>query len=310
MGKTKKENKQLQMEELTMFQQIALEAEVVSIMKDCSEEYEQVYYAFLKLALCEEKYLLVYKHEFLKYLDEEVVNDLIGYRYKEIVPTYLYIKKYIAEIKGMMGEDCGSLRIFKQPIEVVKSKFIVAMRELMTYIPSTANAILDGIIRESDGDLDFLVPIAFSLKQDAEVDCMEQRVGYDVKLKLLSAPIDRAPIMNLQIEDERLQKKIKAESMTQEERVQKVATDLSSILNTMIKGFGVIEEEVEQGEEEINPEKLVYVVKKIDKSNNQVVFEKEFDTQQQATEYIKGVVKDYPEIAKRFNFAVELVEVE
>lgn len=303
--KQKQENKQLQMEELTMFQQIALEAEVVSMMKDCETDYEKMYYAFLKLALCDEKYLLVYKHEFLKYLDEEVVNDLIGYRYKEIIPTYLYIKKYIAEIKGMMGEDCGSLRIFKQPIEVIKSKFVVAMRELMTYIPSTAKAILDGMVREADGDLDFLVPIAFSLKQESEMDVMEQRVGYDVKIKLLSTPIDRAPIMNLQIEDERLLKKIKAEGMTQEERVQKAANDLSTILNTMIKGFGVIEEEVEEDEQ---PEKLVYVVKKIDKSNNQVVFTKEFDTQQQATDYIKGVVKDYPEIAKRFNFAVELVE--
>jgi len=305
MGKTKKNNNtQLQMNELTMFQQIALEAEVVSIMQGCTNDYEKIYYAFLKLALCEEKYLLVYKQEFLKYVDEDIVNDLIGYRYKEIVPTYLYIKKYLSEIKAMMGEDCGSMRIMKQPIEVVKSKFIVAMRELMTYIPSTTNAILDGMIREADGDLDFLAPIAFSLKQDAEVDVMEQRVGYDVKLKLLSAPIDRAPIMNLQIEDERLQKKIKAESMTQEERIQKVSNDLSSLLNSMIQGFGTGDEEVVEEE----PEKLVYVVKKIDKSNNQVVFEKEFDTQQQATDFIMNVVKEYPEIAKRFNFAVEIVE--
>jgi hypothetical protein len=303
-----KQIQQLQMNELTMFQQIALEAEVVSIMKDCTSDYEKMYYAFLKLALCEEKYLLVYKHEFMKYLDESDINELIGYRYKEIVPSYLYIKKYLAEIRGMMGEDCGSVRIFKQPIEVVKSKFIVAMRELLTYIPATASAILDGIIREADGDLDFLIPIAFSLKQESEVDAMEQRIGYDVKLKLLSTPIDRAPIMNLQIEDERLQKQLKMEGLTQEERITKVANDLSSMLNTMVKGFSVIENEDDSNEDE-KPEKLVYVVKKIDKSNNQVVFTKEFDTQQQATDYVKNVVKDYPEIIKRFNFAVELVEV-
>lgn len=303
-----KQIQQLQMNELTMFQQIALEAEVVSIMKDCTSDYEKMYYAFLKLALCEEKYLLVYKHEFMKYLDESDVNELIGYRYKEIVPSYLYIKKYLAEIRGMMGEDCGSLRIFKQPIEVVKSKFIVAMRELLTYIPATASAILDGIIREADGDLDFLIPIAFSLKQESEVDVMEQRIGYDVKLKLLSTPIDRAPIMNLQIEDERLQKQLKMEGLTQEERITKVANDLSSMLSTMVKGFSIIENEDDSNEDE-KPEKLVYVVKKIDKSNNQVVFTKEFDTQQQATDYVKNVVKDYPEIIKRFNFAVELVEV-
>ena len=308
MDKETQQNQQLQMNELTMFQQIALEAEVVSIMKECHTDYEKMYYAFLKLALCEEKYLLVYKHEFLKYLDEEVINDLIGYRYKEIVPTYLYIKKYISEIKGMMSGDCGSLRIMKQPVEVIKSKFIVAMRELLTYIPSTAGAILDGIIREADCDVDFLVPIAFSLKQEAEVDVMEQRVGYDVKLKLLSTPIDRAPIMNLQIEDERLQRKIKAESMTQEERISKVTNDLSTILNTMIKGFSISDVEQEETDDEEQVEKLIYIVKKIDKSNNQVVFTKEFETQQQATDYIKNVVKDYPEIAKRFNFAVELVE--
>lgn len=297
------EVKQLQMNELTMFQQIALEAEVVSIMNDCDNDYEKMYYAFLKLALCDEKYLLVYKQEFMKYLEEDQINDLIGYRYKEIIPTYLFIKRYLAEINGMLGEDCGSLRIFKQPIEVIKSKFIVAMRELLTYIPTTASAILDGIIREADGDLDFLIPIAFSLKNDAEHGAMEQAVGYDVKIKLLSSPIGRAPIMNLQIEDERLQKKIKNEGLSQEERVMKISQDLSSILGTLIKGATVEEDDTNEV-----PEKLVYVVKKIDKSNNQVVFTKQFDTQQQATDYIKGVVKDYPEIAKRFNFAVELVE--
>ena len=294
------EVKQLQMNELTMFQQIALEAEVVSIMNDCDNDYEKMYYAFLKLALCYEKYLLVYKQEFMKYLEESQVNDLIGYRYKEIIPTYLFIKRYLAEINGMLGEDCGSLRIFKQPIEVIKSKFIVAMRELLTYIPNTASAILDGIIREAEGELDFLIPIAFSLKSDAEHGAMEQAVGYDVKIKLLSSPIGRAPIMNIQIEDERLQKKNRNEGLSPDERVMK---DLSSILGNLIKS--VAEEDDDTDEV---PEKLVYVVKKIDKSNNQVVFTKQFDTQQQATDYIKGVVKDYPEIAKRFNFAVELVE--
>ena len=294
------EVKQLQMNELTMFQQIALEAEVVSIMNDCDNDYEKMYYAFLKLALCDEKYLLVYKQEFMKYLEESQVNDLIGYRYKEIIPTYLFIKRYLAEINGMLGEDCGSLRIFKQPIEVIKSKFIVAMRELLTYIPNTASAILDGIIREAEGELDFLIPIAFSLKSDAEHGAMEQAVGYDVKIKLLSSPIGRAPIMNIQIEDERLQKQNRNEGLSPDERVMK---DLSSILGNLIKS--VAEEDDDTDEV---PEKLVYVVKKIDKSNNQVVFTKQFDTQQQATDYIKGVVKDYPEIAKRFNFAVELVE--
>ena len=294
------EIKQLQMNELTMFQQIALEAEVVSIMNDCDNDYEKMYYAFLKLALCDEKYLLVYKQEFMKYLEEDQVNDLIGYRYKEIIPTYLFIKRYLAEINGMLVEDCVSLRIFKQPIEVIKSKFIVAMRELLTYIPNTASAILDGIIREAEGELDFLIPIAFSLKSDAEHGAMEQAVGYDVKIKLLSSPIGRAPIMNIKIEDERLQKKNRNEGLSPDERVMK---DLSSILGNLIKS--VAEEDDDTDEV---PEKLVYVVKKIDKSNNQVVFTKQFDTQQQATDYIKGVVKDYPEIAKRFNFAVELVE--
>ena len=174
------------------------------------------------------------------------------------------------------------------------------MRELLTYMPNTASAILDGIIREAEGELDFLIPIAFSLKSDAEHGAMEQAVGYDVKIKLLSSPIGRAPIMNIQIEDERLQKKNRNEGLSPDERVMK---DLSSILGNLIKS--VAEEDDDTDEV---PEKLVYVVKKIDKSNNQVVFTKQFDTQQQATDYIKGVVKDYPEIAKRFNFAVELVE--
>lgn len=301
MSKTNQKN-QMYTEELTLFQQIAVEGEVAAIMHDCNTEKEKMYFAYLKLALCDERYLLVYKNEFMKYLDEDQVNDIVGYRYSEIIPVYLFVDKFVRELKGMMGGECGNLRIFKQPIEVVKSKFIVGMRELLTYIPNTASAVLDGIMNSAEADLEFLIPIVFALKQDAEDTVMEQSVGYDVKIKLLSTPLDKAPIMNLPVEDERLKRNIANEGMSKEERVKNTLDTLAGVIKSVL-----VSEDDEDFEDE--PTQIVYIVEKIDKSNNAVVFTKEFETQQQATEYIKNAVKDYPEIAKRFNFTVKVVEV-
>ena len=153
-------------------------------------------------------------------------------------------------------------------------------------------------------ELDFLIPIVFALKQNVDDVVIEQSVGYDVKIKILSTPLDKAPIMNLSIEDERIRKAISNEGLTREERAKNALDTLAGVLTNII-GVDVVDEDEEYDE----PAQLVYIVEKIDKSNNNVVFTKEFDTQQQATEYIKNAVKDYPEIAKRFNFTVKVVEV-
>lgn len=290
--------KQLQTEELTIFQQIALEGEVSALMLNVDDDYEKMYYAFLKLALCEERYLLVYKNEFKKYLDETIVNDLVKYRYMGLVPTYLFIQKYIRELKSMIGCDYGSLRTAKYPVEIIKSKFVLAMRELMTYIPTLATAILDGIQGADDSELEFLNPVIIALKQCIKEDPMEKHVGYDVKLKLLTTQIDKSPLLNIQLEDEMLQKSM----MTNDEVIK-------SCLNNIVGSIINMAKEEAQRIESENTEKMAYIVKKIDKVNGQVVFTKEFETQKQAADYIKGIVKDYPEIAKRFNFSVELVEV-
>lgn len=291
------EIKQLQNEQLTMLQQIALEGEVSALMYNVDSEEDKVYYAFLKLALCEEKYLLVYKNEFNKYIDETIVDELVRYRYMELIPIYMFAKRYMREVKGMLGSDCGSLRVSRYPVEIVKSKFALVMREQLTYIPATATAILDSICREASDDIEFLKSLAFVLKQEAEMEIMEQSVGFDVKIKLLSTSIEKAPVLNLQVEDEKVIKSIERDGMTQDDR-------MKACMNTIAGLFKTVVEEQAQAQ----TEKLVYVVKKIDKANGQVVFTKEFETQKQAADYIKNAVENYPEITKRFNFAVELVE--
>lgn len=298
-----KETKQLQINELTMYQQVALEGEVAGLLYDITDETERKYLAFIKLALCEEKYLLVYKNEFKKYLDEDVVNDLVRYRYMELIPVYLYVDKFIKEIKGMLGASCGNMKVLKYPVEVVKSKFIMVMRELLEYIPVTAKAILDGICRECSDDLDFIRPLGFALLQEAQIDVIEQRVGFDVKVKILSTPMDKACITTLAVEEERLKRIARTANLSQEEIVKNCMDTLTSAVK------GTIEAIMEAEQESAVQEKLIYLVKKIDRATGQIVFTKEFETQEEAKNYIKGVVKDYPDIIKRFNFAVELVEV-
>lgn len=318
MEKTNME-KQIQPNELTIFQQLAIESEVASIIDNCANDIEKAYYTFMKFALVEEKYLIAYKHEFMKYVDESVVNDCINYRYMQMIPAYLYVAKFIYDIKTMLGEECGTLRVLKQPQVVVKSKFVVFMRELLTYIPVTAKAIMDGILRENDGDLDFLYPVMLVLKNDAtpENDVIEQNVGYDVKIKLLSTPMSRLPILNIQAEEARMRKQASIESLGGEDKIKTILDGLLGFVKSSIENnedimtvslqFGGDAED--DGYEDETVEKLVHVVKKIDKASGKVVSVKEFDTQKDATDYIKNIVKDYPEIVKRFNFIVELIEV-
>ena len=77
----------------------------------------------------------------------------------------------------------------------------------------------------------------------------------------------------------------------------------------MKKLFGATDEELStvQEQEESRVPVVVYKVKKINKTNGMVVFEKEFDSRKSATEYVKQIVSDYPELTKQYNFEVELV---
>ena len=77
----------------------------------------------------------------------------------------------------------------------------------------------------------------------------------------------------------------------------------------MKKLFGVSDEELStiQEQEDSQASVTVYKVKKINKTNGMVVFEKEFDSRKSATEYVKQIVSDYPELTKQYNFEVELV---
>lgn len=315
MKKLDMQKKLVSENELTIFQQLAIEGEVASIIDSCDTDVDKAYFTFMKLALVEEKYLFVYKQEFSKYVDESVVNDCISYRYTEILPVYLYVAKYIQDLRSMLGQDCGSVRIPKQPQVVVKSKFVVLMREILTYIPVTAKAIMDGILREEAEDLEFLKPVILVLKNinGTDSDVIEQRVGYDVKIKLLSTPLSKMPILNIIAEEERVRHQAMLESMGGEE---KIKTILDGLLGLIKRGEASVEDicsdtyvdEEEDMEEEQPVEKLVHVVKKIDKSTGRVVFSKEFETQAEAADFIKGIVKDYPDIINRFYFKVELME--
>lgn len=297
---------QLQTNELTVYQQIALEGEVAAIMYNCGSEKEKSYYAFLKLALCDDRHLLVYKNEFMKYMDEYVINTLIGYRYTGIVPSYLFAAHYITEIRSMLGNSCGALRIAEQPVAVVKSRFANAMREMANFIPTQVDAILNEIININNGELDFMTSMVFALKQSLEFGPMEQQIAYDAKIKLLSQPLDKIPMLNFAMEEERIKQQSSMPSMASKFD-SNCLKDIVGLVSDMVNNLA--NEDIMSGASTDTDEKLVYVVKKIDKANNQVVFTKEFDTQKQATEFVKDIIKSYPEIGRRFNFTVELVEV-
>lgn len=283
--------------ELTLIQQTALEGEVALVMYRANTKTEELIGAYSILACCEEKYLYLYKQELTKYFDEVIVDELVRYRYTEILPVHLFVDRMVDILKGMQGHDCDSLRVLEFPNEVIKNKFVVGIREISNYIPNLVGIFLDALLNKLDDDLEFLVPLVFVLKDALEENPAEKDIGVDGKIKLLSLDVDKLPVMDLPSEDDRLKVMNEMDGLTQQERIE----------HCMKKLFGV-SDELKTVKEQENQENqvTVYKVKKINKTNGMVVFEKEFDSRKEATEYVKQIVTDYPELTKQFNFAVEL----
>ena len=296
---TKKETKKEFMleSELTLIQQTALEGEVALVMYRANTETEELIGAYTILACCEEKYLYLYKQELTKYFDEVIVDELVRYRYTEILPVHLFVDRMVDILKGMQGHDCGSLRVLEFPNEVIKNKFVVGIREISKYIPNLVGIFLDALLNKLDDELEFLVPLIFVLKEALEENPAEKDIGVDGKIKLLSLDVDKLPVMDLPSEDDRLKVMNEMDGLTQQEKIE----------HCMKKLFGV-SDELKTVKEQDNQENqvTVYKVKKINKTNGMVVFEKEFGSRKEATEYVKQIVTDYPELTKQYNFAVEL----
>lgn len=296
---TKKETKKEFMleSELTLIQQTALEGEVALVMYRANTETEELIGAYTILACCEEKYLYLYKQELTKYFDEVIVDELVRYRYTEILPVHLFVDRMVDILKGMQGHDCGSLRVLEFPNEVIKNKFVVGIREISKYIPNLVGIFLDALLNKLDDDLEFLVPLIFVLKEALEENPAEKDIGVDGKIKLLSLDVDKLPVIDLPSEDDRLKVMNEMDGLTQQEKIE----------HCMKKLFGV-SDELKTVKEQDNQENqvTVYKVKKINKTNGMVVFEKEFNSRKEATEYVKQIVTDYPELTKQYNFAVEL----
>lgn len=291
-------------ENLTIFQHIALEGEVAVTILRANTPTEKLIGAYTLLVCCEEKYIYLYKAELSKYIDEHILNDLISYRYTNIFPVHLFVDRMLDIIKGMLGESCGDLIVREYPVEVIKSKFVVGLREISYYIPELTNAFLDCMnnkITDDDNkdDLEFLQPIILVLKNTLNDNPSEKDMPMDSKIKLLSLEIDKLPVMDLDGEIKRIKTDKEFEGLSQKERIEKC----------MKKLFGVSDEELStvQEQEDNQVPVTVYKVKKINKTNGMVVFEKEFDSRKSATEYIKQIVADYPELTKQYNFEVELI---
>ena len=290
-------------ENLTILQHIALEGEVAVTMLRANTPTEKLIGAYTLLVCCNEKYIYLYKAELSKYLDEPILNDLVSYRYTDIFPVHLFVDRMLDIIRGMLGESCGDLIVREYPVEVIKSKFVVGLREISYYIPELTNAFLDcmnnKIIDDSEADLEFLQPVILVLKNTLGTNPSEKEMPVDSKIKLLSLDIDKLPVMDLDGEVKRVQAEKEFEGLSQKEKIEKC----------MKKLFGVSDEELStvQEQEDNQAPVTVYKVKKINKTNGMVVFEKEFDSRKSATEYVKQIVSDYPELTKQYNFEVELV---
>ena len=296
MTKQEETKVQLKTSELTLLQKVALEGEIAGEIYEAKSDTEKLIKAFTRLATCEEMFLLVYKQEYCKYFDPETVDELVRYRYLELVPVNLYAKKLIQDIKKISGSDCGSMMVKAMPVEIIKSKFALIVLELAKYIPSTMKALLDSMLRQLEGELDYLNPVILAISDSLLEEGVEKSVAYESKLKILSIAIETVPILSFTQEIENAKRAIKEEGMTPQQKVESRVKEIASAVGAAL-GANV----------DVKMVQTAYKVKKIDKNNGMVVFEKEFDSRKEASDYINNIAENYPELIKQYNFEVELI---
>lgn len=301
-NKNKSKNMQVQPGNLTMLQQIALEGEVSALLYDINDEAEKKLITFIKLGMCKDKHILLYKNEFKKYISSEIVDNFVSCRYLNIIPTYLFADMLVSILEQSAVTTCGNTYISKFPPEIIKSKFVMVMREITTYMPYTACAILDEIQTKINSNLSFLFPIIFLLKGQAESEkdsSNEKNVDYALKVKLLSSilGIGKAPLLNLEIEEQ-----------IQKSREKDISEKLNDIIYESMKALVSPTGELKFEDDEELHDGLIFIVEKIDRISGQVVFEKGFKTSQEASSYIKRIVDEYPAISERFKFSVIVKE--
>ena len=264
--------------ELTVYQKVALKGEIGMAYETAISQEDKEYSTYLLCYFVNKmpEYTQFYKDEMLKYVDEETYTKYRNYAFQGIFPKPLMERKIVADLKVYLGKEECLLdgKVPKMPPNILISKFVNYMRTVAEIAPVMAKDILRAVIADDSETLEEFKEVCFTMLMDikGQSDLITEPWAY---VKLFQPRIVDSYVLMFEHEVESVNK--------ESDKVEQDFQD-SSVAS--------------------NPIKTTYTVKKIDKSSGIVVFEKKFDTLEDASKYIKDIGENYKELLDRYKFTI------
>lgn len=324
-------------ENLTYLQKVALKGEIGFALSTSAHNAEMKFRIYLILKEVEDKF----KPFIIECVKESVTFDesIIDRIYLEVVnnstPIWLWIEEVIADIKlqltladaGLAGITGSRLSINKvqERKNLIESAFILFARETSILSPHGTDQLLDEIL--NDYDLEFLHNACFYLKNDI-AELKQFKKIEDSPEKLMSCLFDIKRTLSFSIESKALSmlnKMEKKESQFHRVAHQPLPTEElkgnfvitgnfssdTTITHEELSNY-ISEKIAELFEGHTHPtnqnhSNTVYVVKKVFTDSGLSTDIRVCKTEEEAVNFIKKIIREYPELTNTCKFQVERV---
>ncbi len=321
-------------ENLTYLQKVALKGEIGFALSTSAHDAEMKFRTYLILREVEDQF----KPFIIECIKESVTFDesIVDRLYLEVlnnsVPTWLWIEEVIADIKlHLLSADNGysmltgsklSINRAQERKNLIESAFILFARETVIISPAAAEQLIESIL--NDYDLEFLHNACFYLRSCcAELRQIKGARADEIPEEIMSCLFDIKKTLSFSMETKALKALSKAEK--KESRYQKLTKQtlptsdntpsISESSPLIIEGTITHDELSKYISDKIaelfegangtssSPDK-VYVVKKVFTDSGLTTDIRECRTEEEAIDFIKKIIREYPELTNVCEFKV------
>ena len=329
-------------ENLTYLQKTALKGEIAFALSTAAHNAEIKFRTYLILKEVEDKYkpfIIECIKESITF-DETIIDRIYLETVNNTIPVWLWIEEIIADIKmhlrmadaglaGITGERIGINKVQERK-NLIESSFIMFAREALILSPTACEQLFDEVL--SDYDLEFLHNACFYLKSSVpEVKELRRNIIDEVPEELMSCVFDIKKMLSFTIESKALKMLNRAEKKsTSKYKIPKEIPSFSSINGEALSECTEMESTItheelsqyisekiaelfegkatpSQSNQVPNHSGTVYVVKKVFTDSGISTNIRVCRTEEEAIDFVKKIVREYPELIRTCEFQVERV---
>lgn len=317
-------------ENLTYLQKVALKGEIGFALSTSTHDTEMKYRIYFMLKEVDNKFkpLIVECAKEAVTFDESIIDRIYLEILNESVPVWLWIEEIIADIKLYLSSveksyvglpsDHLSINKLQERKNLIESAFILFAREAIIVSPKAATQLFESIL--NDYDLEFLHKACFYLKNDcSEIYSIK---GDKIPEQLMSCLFNIRKILNFSIETQVFEALNKTnESHNNESSMQPSKSSYNN--EVIVQGKFTIDRDMLYNHEEFsnyisneitklleesissnNSSNNVYIVRKVFTDSGLSTDIRTCNTEEEAINFIKKIVREYPELTNVCEFRV------